>query len=66
VKKVEIKLKLVSLLERQLQFKKATKLLKKVKLELISSDYNHQIEETEKRLKLKLETNSNDKKKKRK
>jgi tetratricopeptide (TPR) repeat protein len=66
VKKVEIKLKLVSLLERQLQFKKAAKLLKKVQLELISSDYNHQIEETEKRLKLKLEMNSNDKKKKRK
>lgn len=66
VKKVEIKLKLVSLLERQLQFKKAAKLLKKVQLESISSDYNHQIEETEKRLKLKLEMNSNDKKKKRK
>jgi tetratricopeptide (TPR) repeat protein len=66
VKKVEIKLKLVSLLERQLQFKKALKLLKKIMLELTTSDYNHQIEETEKRLKLKLETNSNDKKKKRK
>lgn len=64
VKKVEIKLKLVSLLERQLKFKKATKLLKKVQLELISSDYNRQIEETEKRLKLKLETLSKKKNKK--
>lgn len=64
VKKMEIKLKLVSLFERQLQFKKATKLLKKVKLELISSDYNNQIEETEKRLKSKLETNTKKKKRK--
>lgn len=64
VKKVEIRLKLVSLFERQLQFKKATKLLKKVKLELISSDYNHQIEETEKRLKSKLESKSKKKKNK--
>lgn len=56
VKKVEIKLKLVSLLERQLAFKKALKLLKKVKLELIVSDHNYQIEETEKRLKAKFET----------
>lgn len=64
VKKVEIKLKLVSLLERQLQFKKAAKLLKKVKLELISSDYNHQIEEAEKRLKAKLESKTKKKKNK--
>ncbi|HBI02309.1 MAG TPA: hypothetical protein PLL09_03585 [Flavobacterium sp.] len=64
VKKVEIKLKLVSLLERQLAFKKALKLLKKVKLELIVSDHNYQIEETEKRLNSKLETNSKKKKKK--
>jgi len=56
VKKVEIKLKLVSLFERQLAFKKALKLLKKVKLELIVSDHNYQIEETEKRLKAKFET----------
>lgn len=64
VKKVEIKLKLVSLFERQLAFKKALKLLKKVKLELIASDHNYQIEETEKRLKSKLETNSKKKKRK--
>ncbi|UPQ78221.1 hypothetical protein M0M57_11375 [Flavobacterium azooxidireducens] len=64
VKKVEIKLKFVSLLERQLVFKKALKLLKKVKLELITSDHNYQIEETEKRLKSKLETNSKKKKRK--
>lgn len=64
VKKVEIKLKLVSLLERELAFKKALKLLKKVKLELIVSDHNYQIEETEKRLKAKLETNSKKKKRK--
>ena len=64
VKKVEIRLKLVSLFERQLAFKKALKLLKKVKLELIVSDHNYQIEETEKRLNSKLETNSKKKKKK--
>mgnify|MGYP003574939092 CR=1 FL=1 len=58
INKVEILLKKVTLLERQQKFKKALKVLKKVKLTTINTSYDYTIEETEKRLKKKLNGNS--------
>jgi len=50
INKAEIFLKKVMLLESQQEFKKALKVIKKVKLITINTSYDYTIEETEKRL----------------
>lgn len=58
INKTEILLKKIMLLECHREFKKALKVLKKVKLTTINTSYDYTIEETEKRLKKKLNGNS--------
>ena len=50
INKIEILLKKVMLLESQQEFKKALKVIKKIKLITINTSYDYTIEETEKRL----------------
>ena len=50
INKIEILLKKVMLLESKQEFKKALKVIKKVKLITINTSYDYTIEETEKRL----------------
>lgn len=59
INKVEIMLKKVLLLEKQVAFKKAFKVLKEIKLIATNSEHNYQIEEMEKRLNAKKELLSN-------
>ncbi|WP_163400521.1 hypothetical protein [Flavobacterium fluviatile] len=67
INKTEILLKKIMLLECQQEFKKALKVIKKVKLNTINTSYDYTIEETEKRLNKKGNGNSkNDKKAKKK
>lgn len=63
INKVEVLMKKVCLLEKAHQFKKGLKLMKKVKLSTLNSDYNYLIEETEKRLKHKAGKKSSKKNK---
>lgn len=55
INKVEIMLKKVLLLEKQVAFKKAFKVLKEIKLIVTNNEHNYQIEEMEKRLNAKKE-----------
>lgn len=71
INKTEILLKKVMLFESQQEFKKALKVIKKVKLSTINNSYEYAIEETEKRLNKKCngdakKDNQNKKKKKNK
>lgn len=50
INKVEILLKKVMLLERQKDFKKALKAMKKARLETLNSEYDYQMDDTEKRI----------------
>lgn len=59
INKVEILLKKVMLLERQKDFKKAIKTLKKTRLETLNNDYDYQIDDIEKRLNKKENKTSN-------
>ena len=54
INKIEILLKNVILLESQQKFKKALKVIKKVKLITVNTSYDYTIEETEKRLNKKI------------
>ena len=54
INKIEILLKKVMFLESQQEFKKALKIIKKVKLITINTSYDYTIEESEKRLNKKL------------
>ncbi|WP_166922128.1 tetratricopeptide repeat protein [Flavobacterium poyangense] len=54
INKAEILLKKVMLLESQKQFKKALKILKEVKLEILNNEFDFLIEEAEKRLNKKV------------
>ncbi|MCZ8090227.1 hypothetical protein [Flavobacterium sp.] len=65
INKVEIMLKKVLLLEKQVAFKKAFKDLKEIKLIVTNNEHNYQIEEIEKRLKAKKELVNSKKNKKR-
>jgi tetratricopeptide (TPR) repeat protein len=58
INKAEILLKKVALLERKQEFKKALKVIKKVKLTTINTCYDYTIEESEKRLNKKLNGDS--------
>jgi len=58
INKTEILLKKVMLLESQQEFKKALKVIKRVKLSTINNSYDYTIEETEKRLNKKCNGNS--------
>ncbi len=58
INKTEILLKKVMLLESQQEFKKALKVIKKVKLSTIHTSYDYTIEETEKRLNKKIKGDS--------
>ncbi|WP_163408373.1 tetratricopeptide repeat protein [Flavobacterium ajazii] len=58
INKTEIFLKKVILFERQQDFKKALKVIKKAKLATINTCYDYTIEETEKRLDKKLNSDS--------
>ncbi|MCZ8331568.1 MAG: hypothetical protein O9282_09675 [Flavobacterium sp.] len=64
INKVEIMLKKVLLLEKQVAFKKAFKDLKEIKLIVTNNEHNYQIEEIEKRLKAKKELVNSKKNKK--
>jgi tetratricopeptide (TPR) repeat protein len=68
INKVAILIKKITLFERMEKFKKGLKLLKDVKLSILSSEYNYLIEETEKRLRQKIgkETGKEKKDKKKK
>lgn len=63
INKTEILLKKVKLLERQQEFKKALKVIKKAKLFTINTSYDYTIEETEKRLSKKMDRDSKNNKK---
>jgi tetratricopeptide (TPR) repeat protein len=63
IDKVEVLMKKISLFEKMHQFKKASKVMKEVKLSILNADYNYLIEETEKRLKQKMGKDSSKKKK---
>lgn len=58
INKTEILLKKVTFFERQQEFKKALKVIKKAKLSTINTSYDCTIEETEKRLNKKLNGDS--------
>lgn len=58
INKVEILLKKVMFLESQKEFKKALKIVKQARLETLSSSYDYEIEETEKRLNKKIDKGS--------
>lgn len=63
INKTEILLKKIMLLECQQEFKKALKVIKKVKLNTINTSYDYTIEETEKRLSKKKDRDSKNNKK---